>query len=241
MTEIEQEERSSVRVRMARESGYTGLSILHRLHPLYGFDVCRDLVIDVMHNLPLNVVKHHLRRLLEEEVVQPKDLEQLLREMPWTTGETIGAVSMNQLASQSCLFVLTELKDGRLPTDVTTRLGFWKAEEFKKFGFPAAECILPGLVEEDEQEIWLLLARIMELVFTTGRAGFSDDSIKLLSNLIKRHNVLVEETHGIQHPPQPRTHRRGYPAVFLTRQLLVFLVRASSPEIHLYFLQLQNY
>ncbi len=72
MEEIEDEERPSVREQMARKSGYTGLSCLHRLNSLYCFDACQDLVIDVMH-------KHHLKRLLEEGLIQPRDLEQHLR------------------------------------------------------------------------------------------------------------------------------------------------------------------
>lgn len=36
---VEQEERVSVRANLAKQSGFTGLSILHRLHSVYGFDV----------------------------------------------------------------------------------------------------------------------------------------------------------------------------------------------------------
>ena len=38
--EINEEERVTVRENLAKECGYTGLSILHRLWPLYGF--CYD-------------------------------------------------------------------------------------------------------------------------------------------------------------------------------------------------------
>ena len=86
MQEVEEEERVSVKARKARESGYTGLSCLHRLHSLYGFDVCQDLVFDMMHNLLLNVVKHHLKCLLDLELVQHTDLEKQLNLMPWTPG-----------------------------------------------------------------------------------------------------------------------------------------------------------
>lgn len=46
LSEIATEERSSVRKRLSKESGYTVLSILHRLHNLYGFLYDRDLVFD---------------------------------------------------------------------------------------------------------------------------------------------------------------------------------------------------
>ena len=38
MKEIDAEDRRTVRERLSRDTGYTGLSILHRLNSLYGFD-----------------------------------------------------------------------------------------------------------------------------------------------------------------------------------------------------------
>ena len=64
MSEISEEGRPTVRQRLSRESGYTGLSILHRLNKLYGFDVLKDTVFDVMHNIPLNVVGSLLKELI---------------------------------------------------------------------------------------------------------------------------------------------------------------------------------
>ncbi len=43
----------------------------------------------LLHNLPLNVVKHHLKRLLDEGLIQPSDLEQRVRQMPWTAGKAL--------------------------------------------------------------------------------------------------------------------------------------------------------
>ena len=57
MEEIQHEERKTVRKKLPSQHGYTGVSVLHELHALYDFDVIRDLVYDVHHNLPLNVVK----------------------------------------------------------------------------------------------------------------------------------------------------------------------------------------
>ena len=58
--EIDEEERSTVRQRMSRDTGYTGLSILHRLYPLYGFLYDESTVYDEMHTISLNVVKNAL-------------------------------------------------------------------------------------------------------------------------------------------------------------------------------------
>ena len=52
---VDVEERVSNRTTLAKECGFTGLSILHGLHSLYGFDVIRDMVFDAMHNIALNV------------------------------------------------------------------------------------------------------------------------------------------------------------------------------------------
>lgn len=51
LKEIEEEERVTIREQRSKECGYTGLSILHRLWPLYGFRYDKDLVFDEMHTV----------------------------------------------------------------------------------------------------------------------------------------------------------------------------------------------
>lgn len=115
MSQIEEEDRTTVRANLARESGYTGLSILHRLHKMYGFNVLTDTVFDMMHNIPLNVVSKHLNRYLSEEMVDKSILDKRLQAIPWTS----------------------ELKNGRLPKPCL-KIGHWKADEYRKFAFPAS-------------------------------------------------------------------------------------------------------
>lgn len=55
MVDIGQEERITVALDRSRESGFHGVSQLHRLHKLYKFDVLQDLVFDAMHLIPLNL------------------------------------------------------------------------------------------------------------------------------------------------------------------------------------------
>ena len=86
MKEISDEDRRTVRERLSRESGYTGLSILHRLYSLYGFHVIRDIVFDVMHNLTLNIVGCSLKQLIAEEKLDAKEADQRLENFPWTAG-----------------------------------------------------------------------------------------------------------------------------------------------------------
>lgn len=94
--------------------------------------------------------------------------------------------------SHCCL----ELKDGRVPEGITRRLGFWKAEEIQKFTFPASEYVFGGLLPEKHYQVWILLVRVVELIFSSERSGWSNDSIKLLRKLIWRHNILAEESQG---------------------------------------------
>ena len=86
MNYIEVEERPSIRKSKAKSTGFTGTSILHRLHAAYGFNILRDLVFDAMHNVPLNVVSHHLRRYLDMDLISKQVIEERLEAVPWTSG-----------------------------------------------------------------------------------------------------------------------------------------------------------
>ena len=86
MKKLDDEERSSIRASLAKTTGFTGLSILHRLNALSGFDVLRDTVFDTMHNIPLNVIKHHLHRYFDEGILSRKVIEERLKAVPWTLG-----------------------------------------------------------------------------------------------------------------------------------------------------------
>ncbi len=85
MQRVDDEERVSVRARLAKEEGFTGLSILHRLNKLYGFDVLQDMVFDAMHNVVLNVASQHLHHYAEEKLLS-REVEKRLSEVPWTAG-----------------------------------------------------------------------------------------------------------------------------------------------------------
>ena len=74
------------RTNLAKESGFTGLSALHRLNALYGFNVLIDLVFDAMHNVTLNVLRMHLHRYVDEKMLPKAQVEKRLNEFPWTAG-----------------------------------------------------------------------------------------------------------------------------------------------------------
>lgn len=100
MTEIEQEERRTVKDRMSKESGFLGVSLLHRLHKLYKFDIIKDLVFDIMHLVPLNLVKRRFEHLLSNSLLDPEQLQLALKKVPWTQGilkSCLAISSINQL------------------------------------------------------------------------------------------------------------------------------------------------
>ena len=91
-----------------------------------------------------------------------------------------------------------ELKSGRIPDGINRRMGFWKAEEYQKFTFPASELILDGAIPEENYQAWILIVHITELIFNTCRSGWTSESVEMLRMLIWRHNVLTEEFEGFQ-------------------------------------------
>jgi len=127
-----------------------------------------------MHNIALNVVSKHLNHYVRDELVDKSVLDERLQAVPWTT----------------------ELKDGRIPKSVS-KIGHWKAEEYRKFSFPSSECVLGGLIDDSEFQIWCLVARMAEMVYFYGRAGWEEDDLLLFNNLSKRHMILVEEELGL--------------------------------------------
>ena len=78
------------RSRLSKLAGITGETILYRLYDLCGFDLVRDLVVDVMHSLVLNLIRseleNHLLRgsdPLTEAPLSRSDLASALEEVPW--------------------------------------------------------------------------------------------------------------------------------------------------------------
>ena len=172
---IEEEERKTVAETMAKEAGFTGLSVLHRLHALYGFDYRKDCVFDNMHMVALGVIKNHFSFLLDNGIVDKKQIQERPNVTPWTA----------------------EFMSLRYPTQLS-RIGFWKAEEFQKFAFPISEYVLGGLLPNNHFEAWECLVRIVEYMYCQGRSGWTVDSAAIFQEMVLRYNVLVEETQGLR-------------------------------------------
>ena len=178
--DVDNETRKSVRKTLSSEIGFTGTSVFHRyLYPLYGFDILQHMVIDVFHTVLLNLCKNQTQRMLELELIDITYLDEKLKSFPWTN----------------------ELKNGRIPVAVGKEgkgLNYWKAEGFQKFFFPMLECIVEGKMENlTELEIVCSVSRFVELHFTSGRDGWSDEMIEMHRKLAQRINVKIEETQGL--------------------------------------------
>lgn len=87
IAEVENEDRVSYRTNLAKLTGFTGLSSLHRLYPLYGFNFPKDLVFDAMHNIPLNIVSKQLHRLIDCKTFDSKELDMRLQAVQWPSGD----------------------------------------------------------------------------------------------------------------------------------------------------------
>ena len=169
-----------MRKTLSSEIGFTGTSVFHRyLYPLYGFDILQHIVIDVFHTVLLNLCKNQTQRMLELELIDITYLDEKLKSFPWTN----------------------ELKNGRIPVAVEKEgkgLNYWKAEGFQKFFFPMLEYIVEGKMENlTELEIVCSVSRFVELHFTSGRHGWSDEMIEMHRKLAQRINVKIEETQGL--------------------------------------------
>jgi len=178
--DVEAESRKSVRKKLSSETGVTGISLLHKyLHPLYGFDILKDLTFDIFHTICLNVVKNQTERLLDYGLIDKKYLDREIIDFPWPK----------------------ELKCGRLPKSIqkyNESLGQWKAEGLQKFSFPMADCILSNKLETlQEQEIQQLISRLTEMHFSSGRYGWTSQMIEAHHQLAWRLNILIEEVQGL--------------------------------------------
>jgi len=86
MNAVEEEDRITVRQKMASKCGFTGVSILNRLSQLYDFNILTDTVFDIMHTLILRIVLWHLQFYQDAGILKQLIIEKRLEKMPWTAG-----------------------------------------------------------------------------------------------------------------------------------------------------------
>ena len=145
------------RCRRSKETGVTGETIFFRLYDLYGFDPIKDLVIDAMHAVVLNL----LRRELEDHIFcdMGPNASLAIEDRDPTSG---GVLRRNDLITAlSKVNWTTELRDGRIPTlnpDPSSGSN-WKAEEFSKFA-AIAPVVLVDIVPRRVYSCFMLIVKI---------------------------------------------------------------------------------
>ena len=75
-------------------------------------------------------------------------------------------------------------------------LNVYFAEEIQKFAYPALELIFGGILSNEQYDVWVAAARIVECLLSCGRNGIITEMLFTLRLLIWRHNILTEEIHG---------------------------------------------
>ena len=101
----------TLRCQKAIESGFKGLSILHRLHALYDFNVLEDFVFDAMHTILLGNIKKHLDFYKEKSYLND-NVESCLGKFPWTAGTyyKVDSIEVHKIPSCKCITMYAWLK-----------------------------------------------------------------------------------------------------------------------------------
>ena len=87
MEKIEHLPTINAKLSAASRCGYTGSSILNLLYHLYKFDVCQDLVRDVMHLVPMNCAKKVFKRVIEENSHNRNEMANRMDNYPYSYGK----------------------------------------------------------------------------------------------------------------------------------------------------------
>lgn len=164
--EVDSAATEAERKRLAKQAGLTGETLLYQLHDLCGFDPVRDLVVDVMHALVLNLIRSELENHLidlggnascpirdrhpqQGGLLSRSDLIKKLQKVKWCR----------------------ELRDGRVPRICSSepngkhKLGHWKAEEFAKF-IIVAPYVLREIIPKQAHQCFCLFSEVYKLVYS---------------------------------------------------------------------------
>ena len=190
----------SERKRLAREHGITGESIFYQLFDLCGFDPVKDMVIDAMHAVSLNLIRSELEKHLLAELCENSTVDAVDRD-----AEVGGLLSRGDLAqSLKVMDWPTEFKDGRVPAICPSepsgphKLGFWKSEEFSKLAL-VAPYVLHSIIPKKAYDCFVLLSDIHKLVSSRELrfGGWTQEHITALEVLLWKHAILLEMVYGI--------------------------------------------
>lgn len=184
------------RKRILKETGVTGESSFFRLYDLCGFDPVKDLVIDAMHAIVLNLIRTELESRLLADLALNASLPATERDPK--KGGVLSRADL--IRAMQRVEWTTEMKDGRVPviTPDSQKLGHWKAEEFSKF-VVIAPVILRGIIPRRSYECFCLLTEIHKLVFSKSLRvqGWCEEHRTYFKQLLWSHAILYEELYGI--------------------------------------------
>ena len=148
------------RKRICKETGVTGETIIYSLYDLCGLNPIKDLAIDAMHAIVLNLIRTELELMLSDlgsnSGLIPSD------RVP-SNGGLIDRSSLK--CALNAVQWTPELRDGRLPVFCKDgqKLSYWKAEEFSKF-ILVAPFVLRKLIPRKAYDCFCLLKDIYSLV-----------------------------------------------------------------------------
>lgn len=126
---VENAENQTDRLKLQRESGVSGVSILYTLHKLYGFDPVNDMVIDRMH-FCFNLLRKEFIDKIWPDVAGNADVP--INDRTPTAGGLVDR-DMFEKALNAVRWTREEKARGvaRLKS-LTDKLGSWKSDEFVK-------------------------------------------------------------------------------------------------------------
>ncbi|MCO5602802.1 hypothetical protein L7F22_056941 [Adiantum nelumboides] len=164
-----------------RNAGLSGVSILWQLYHLYGFDISRDLVYDIMHILSLNLFQKYIRKLMfTASTSMKRKIDQIVKDVAKSIPKTI-------------------LNSGRWPYNPSKHYKMFKAEECQKF----VQWCLPQLlnikegVSKPDLHLGLLLIDIAHFFFDCSRKkGWTQHDICVCRALLLSWCILSEEHNG---------------------------------------------
>ena len=182
-----------------RRQGLLVNAFFYRLYDLCCFDSVKDMVIDAMHAVILNLVRSELEDHLLADVGVNKSQSVHLRDPAQG-----GMLDVKDLVkSLSKVDWTTELRDGRVPSispshscSGRSKLGHWKSKEFSNF-ILVAPVVLRGLVPRRCYDCFCL-HEIYQLIFCGPMPilGWNTDHCTYLEHLLWKHAIMYEELYA---------------------------------------------
>ena len=199
--QVDQAPSAAERRRRQKERGVTGECNFYRLYDLCGFDPVKDMVIDAMHAVILNLVRSELEDHLLADLGVNKSLPVHLRDP--SQGGLFDVKDL--MKSLSKVDWTIEVRDGRVSSispshsySGKSKLGHWKFEEFSKF-ILVAPVVLSEVIPRRSYDCFCFLHEIYQLIFCESMRilGWITDHCTYLEHLLWKHAIMYKELYGL--------------------------------------------